>query len=79
VERQHRRARADEPDFVVHWLAEATKAPIEQLPAQLNQLFQQSLYMKADERREVRQFIKDAREGTSSKRKRCQQARAVPQ
>lgn len=54
-------ARAMTSPKIVHWLAESTKAPVEQLPAQLNQLFQQSLYMKGDERREVRQFVKDAR------------------
>lgn len=46
---------------VVRWLAESTRKPVEQLPAQLNQLFQQSLYMNGDERKEVRQFVKDVR------------------
>ena len=51
---------------VVHWLAKTTAAPAEQLPAQLNQLFQQSLYMKGDERREVREFVKQAREAAAT-------------
>jgi hypothetical protein len=59
---QRRRARLMTSPTVVHWLAETTKAPVEQLPAQLNQLFQHSLYMKADERRDVREFVKDARD-----------------
>ena len=49
------------PNFV-HFLAGATKAPVEQVPAYLNQLFQQSLYMKRGEREDVRAFIKEARE-----------------
>lgn len=53
---------------VVHWLAESTKVPAEQLPAQLNQLFQQSLYMKGDDRKEVRAFIKQAREAAATQR-----------
>lgn len=49
---------------LVRWIAQSTKAPMEQLPAQLNLLFQQSLYMKGDERREVREFIKTVREAS---------------
>jgi hypothetical protein len=48
------------PDFV-RFLAGSTKAPVEQIPAQLNQLFQHSMYMKRDERRDVREFIKQTR------------------
>jgi hypothetical protein len=59
-------ARAMTSPKVVHWLAESTKVPVEQLPAQLNQLFQSSLYMKGDERREVRQFVKDVREARTA-------------
>jgi hypothetical protein len=39
---------------IVHWLAESTKVPVEQLPAQLNNLFQQSLYMKGGRAARVR-------------------------
>lgn len=46
---------------VVHWLAESTRIPLEQVPAQLNNLFRETLYMKGDDRREVRAFVKDAR------------------
>lgn len=46
---------------VVHWLTEATRAPMEQVPAQLNRLFQQSLYMRGDDRKETRAFVKAAR------------------
>lgn len=53
------------PKFV-HWLAESTRVPVEQVPAQLNQLFQHSLYMKGDERREVRAFVKTAREAATT-------------
>jgi hypothetical protein len=56
------------PRFV-KWLAESTKAPAEQLPAQLNALFQQSLYMKGDERKDVRAFIKQAREAAATQRR----------
>jgi hypothetical protein len=55
------------PKFV-HWLAESTKAPIEQLPAQLNNLFQQSLYMRGDERKDARAFVKEAREAARQPR-----------
>lgn len=51
------------PKFV-HWLAKSTRAPVEQIPAQLNQLFQESLYMKGDERKDARAFVKAAREAT---------------
>ena len=50
------------PDFV-RFLAGSAKAPIEQIPAQLNQLFQLSMNMKRSERRDVRDFIKQTREG----------------
>jgi hypothetical protein len=53
------------PGFV-HWLAKSTRAPVEAAPAQLNQLFQASLYMKGDERKEVRAFVKSAREAAAS-------------
>jgi hypothetical protein len=56
------------PKFV-HWLAKATREPVEQLPAQLNNLFQQSLYMSGDERREVRDFIKQTREAAGTPRR----------
>lgn len=52
------------PKFV-RWLAQATEKPLEQMPAQLNQLFQQSLYMNGDERKDVREFVKKAREATA--------------
>ena len=55
------------PKFV-HWLAEATRKPTEQVPAQLNQLFQQSLYMKGDDRKDVREFVKQAREAAATQR-----------
>lgn len=55
------------PKFV-HWLAESTRVPQEQLPAQLNQLFQASLYMKGDERKDARVFVKTAREAAASQR-----------
>lgn len=56
------------PRFV-RWLAKSTEAPSEQLPAQLNSLFQQSLYMNGDERKDVRAFITSAREAAASQRK----------
>lgn len=55
------------PGFV-KWLAKSTKAPAEQLPAQLNQLFQQSLYMKGDERKDAREFVKTARAAAATQR-----------
>jgi len=55
------------PKFV-HWLAGTTRVPTEQIPAQLNQLFQQSLYMKGDERKDVREFVKTARAAVASQR-----------
>jgi hypothetical protein len=64
---------------VVHWLAETTKGPMEQLPAQLNVLFQQSLYMKGEERRDVRQFIKDVREARTAAGQQTAPIEAVPQ
>lgn len=53
------------PDFV-RWLAKQTEAPLHQLPAQLNQLFQSSMYWKRDERRDAREFIKTARAAGAS-------------
>jgi hypothetical protein len=53
------------PGFV-HWLAKSTQVPVEQLPATLNQLFQASLYMKGAERKDVREFVKSAREAAAS-------------
>lgn len=53
---------------VVHWLARTTRMPAEQLPAQLNNLFQQSLYMRGDERKDVREFIRNARAGLAAHR-----------
>lgn len=55
------------PKFV-RWLAKSTSAPAEQLPAQLNALFQQSLYMKGEERKDVREFVRTAREAATSQR-----------
>lgn len=60
------------PDFV-RFLAGSTRVPVEQVPAQLNQLFQQSLYLKRDERRDVREFIKQARESLRAQQGQGQQ------
>ncbi len=50
----------------VRWLAQTSRMPVEQLPAQLNNLFQQSLYMNGDERRDVRAFVKAIREANAA-------------
>jgi hypothetical protein len=55
------------PGFV-RWLAKSTRAPVEQLPAQLNTLFQVSMNLPRAERRDVRDFIKAARESAASQR-----------
>jgi hypothetical protein len=64
---------------VIHWLAESTKVPVEQAPIQLNQLFQQSLYMRGDERKEVRAFVKEVRAGLQQQAAQNKQAKVVPQ
>lgn len=60
------------PGFV-HWLAGTTKVPAEQLPAQLNQLFQESLHMRGDDRKEVREYVKTTRATLRSSRERATQ------
>ncbi len=52
---------------VVHWLAEASRAPIEQLPAQLNVLSQKTWNMKPEDRTEVQGFIRTMREGAPTR------------
>jgi len=46
---------------VVRWLAKTTRTPMEQLPVQLNQLFQQSMYMTGEERKDVREYVSAVR------------------
>jgi hypothetical protein len=72
-------AKAMTSPTVVHWLAETTKVPVGQLPAQLNDLFRQSLYMKGDERRDARALIKEIRTGLQPVAQETQQSKEVPQ
>jgi hypothetical protein len=72
-------ARAMTSPKVVHWLAETTKVPEAQLPAQLNTLFQQSLYMKGDERRDTRALIKEIRAGLQPGASASKPSAEVPQ
>jgi len=52
--------------LAVKWLAEATRVPVEQLPAQLNTLSQAIFRMDKDEREDAREFVRQAREALSS-------------
>lgn len=52
------------PKFV-SWLADATRVPVEQLPAQLNILSQATWNMSRSDRNEVQGLVKTAREGAS--------------
>lgn len=51
---------------VVRWLANSTRVPIEQLPAQLNALSQLTWNMKREDREEVQAFVSEMR-GSKSK------------
>jgi len=47
--------------LAVRWLAESTRVPVEQLPAQLNNLSQTIFRMDKDEREDAREFVRQAR------------------
>jgi hypothetical protein len=57
-------ARLMESPKFVRWLAESTRKPVEQWPAQLNALFQQSLYLNGEDRKDVRAYISAVRQAT---------------
>lgn len=58
---------------VVRWLAQSTRVPIEQLPAQLNILSQATWNMRPEDRHEVQGLIATMREAESSAGKRNSQ------
>lgn len=53
--------------LAVKWLAKATSVPVEQFPAQLNNLSQQIFRMPKDEREDAREFVRAARAAISEK------------
>lgn len=59
-------ARVMTSPITVKWLAKATSVPVEQLPAQLNNLSQQIFRMPKDERDDARELVKTMRAALTS-------------